>query len=180
MDGESFPDGLQLREQAIAIAEAHGWGDDPIIAPALAIRGSELVWLGRFDEAERHFERAERALAREGAHLTELVVRHAWGLLRLVQGRFEEALAAFRQAQRMKSLLSEEVTIDPRGRIAQARARMGETAAAGPRSPSSAKERDSAFVRIAAAQIHLAEDSPEQAVDVLAPVIEGASAVSGG
>ena len=79
----------------------------------------------------------------------------------------------------MRALLSEDVTIDPRGRIVQVRARMGEAAPAraaldelGP------KERDSAFGRIAIAQIHLVEDSPEQAVDVLAPVIEGASEVS--
>ena len=44
--------------------------------------------------------RAERALAR--AHLTELVVRYAWGMLRFGQGRLEDALAAFRQAERMR------------------------------------------------------------------------------
>ena len=180
MNGESFANGLRLLEQAVALAEAHGWADDPIEgAPALAFLGSELVCLGRFEEAQLNLERAERALAREGAHLTELVVRHAWGMLRFGQGRLEDALAAFRQTERMRALLSEDVTIDPRGRIVQVRARMGETAPAraaldelGP------KERDSAFGRIAVAQIHLAEDSPEQAVDVLAPVIEGASEVS--
>ena len=180
MNGEAFANGLRLLEQAVALAEAHGWADDPIEgAPALAFLGSELVWLGRFEEAELRLARAERALAREGAHLTELVVRHAWGLLRFGQGRLEDALAAFRQTERMRSLLSADVMIDPRGRIVQVRARLGETAPAraaldelGP------KERDSAFGRIAVAQIHLAEDSPEQAVDVLAPVIEGSSEVS--
>ena len=80
MNGEAFANGVRLLEQAIALAEAHGWADDPIEgAPALAFLGAELVWLGRFEEAELRLERAERALAREGAHLTELVVRHAWG-----------------------------------------------------------------------------------------------------
>ena len=180
MNGESFANGLRLLEQAVALAEAHGWADDPIEgAPALAFLGSELVCVGRFEEAQLNLERAERALAREGAHLTELVVRHAWGMLRFGQGRLEDALAAFRRTERLRALLSQDVTIDPRGRIVQVRARMGEAAPAraaldelGP------KERDSAFGRIAIAQIHLVEDSPEQAVDVLAPVIEGASEVS--
>ena len=75
----------------------------------------------------------------------------------------------------MRALLSEDVTIDPRGRIVQVRARMGETAPAraaldelGPRSATGA------LGRIAVAEIHLAEDEPGAAVEVLAPVIEGA------
>jgi LuxR family maltose regulon positive regulatory protein len=100
-------------------------------------------------------------------------------MLRFGQGRFEDALAAYRQTERMRAVVSEDVMIDPRGRIVQVRARMGETgparAALDELSP---KERDSAFGRIAVAQLHLAEDSPEQAVDVLAPVIEGSSGVS--
>ena len=51
--GEAIPNGVELAEEAITIAEARGWGDDPVIAPALAIGGLELVWLGRFEEAER-------------------------------------------------------------------------------------------------------------------------------
>jgi LuxR family transcriptional regulator, maltose regulon positive regulatory protein len=179
MNGETFANGLRLLEQAVALAEAHGWADDPIEgAPALAFLGSELVCLGRFEEAELHLVRAERALAREGAHLTELVVRYAGGMLRFGQGRLEDALAAFRQTERMRALLSEDVIIDPRGRIVQVWARMGETAPArATLDELSPQERDSAFGRTVVAQILLAEDSPEQAVDALAPVIEGSSEV---
>jgi LuxR family maltose regulon positive regulatory protein len=180
MNGETFANGLRLLEQAVALAEAHGWADDPIEgAPALAFLGSELVWLGRFEEAQLHLERAERALAREGAHLTELVVRHAWGMLRFGQGRLDDALAAFRQTERTSAFLGEDVTIDPRERIVQVRARMGEVAhARAAFDELIPKERDSALGRIAVAQIHLAEDSPEEAVDMLAPVIGGSSEFS--
>ena len=180
MNGGTFANGLRLLEQAVALAEAHGWADDPIEgAPALAFLGSELVYLGRFEEAELHLVRAERALAREGAHLTELVVRYAWGMLRFGQGRLKEALAAFRQTERMRPLLSEDVIIDPRGRIVQVSARMGETAPArATLDELSPQERDSVFGRTVIAQILLEEDSPEQAVDALAPVIEGSSEVS--
>ncbi len=67
MNGESFANGLRLVEQAVALAEAHGWADDPIEgAPALAFLGSELVYLGRFEEAQLNLERAERALRQRG------------------------------------------------------------------------------------------------------------------
>lgn len=179
MNGETFANGIRLLEEAVALAEAHGWADDPIEgAPALAFLGSELICLGRFEEAELHLERAERALASEGPHLTELVVRYAWGMLRFGQGRLEDALAAFRQTERMRPLLSEDVIIEARGRIVQVSARIGETAPArAGLDEFSPKQRDTPLGRIALAQIHLAEDSPEQAVDVLAPVIEGASEV---
>jgi LuxR family transcriptional regulator, maltose regulon positive regulatory protein len=180
MNGETFANGLRLLEQAVALAEAHGWADDPIEgAPALAFLGSELVWLGRFEEAELRLEHAERALAAEGTHVTELVVRYAWGMLRFGQGRLEDALAAFRQTERARALLSEDVMIDPRGRIAQVQARMGETASArAALDELGEKEHDSALGRIALAEIHLAEDSPEQAVRALAPVVDGSAEVS--
>jgi LuxR family maltose regulon positive regulatory protein len=180
MNGETFAKGLRLLEQAVALAEAHGWADDPIEgAPAHAFLGSELVNLGRFEEAQLHLERAERALAEEGAHLTELVVRYSWGMLRFGQGRLEDALEAFTQTERIRALLSEDVIIEPWGRILQVRGRMGETNSVGAALDElSPEERDSAFGRIAAAQIHLAEDSPERAVDVLTPVIEGSPEAS--
>jgi len=109
--------------------------------------------------------------------VTTLVVRWATGLLRLIQGRFEEALAGLTEAQRLKSLLGKEVrTIEPRGVMLQAQVRMGKSAEA---SAALAElyedQRDRALVRIAAAEIHLAQDDPEAALEVLAPVIEGTS-----
>ena len=68
--------------------------------------GLELVWLGRFGEAEERLDRAHRALRPDGEPGTELIVHHARGLVRLVQGRLAEALAAFRAAQRMQALLA--------------------------------------------------------------------------
>ena len=59
----------------------------PIIAPALAIGRFELVWLGRFEEAERWLERAQRVLAAgAGGKMTEVVTQHATGLLCFARG----------------------------------------------------------------------------------------------
>lgn len=175
--GGSILDGVRYAEQAIARAEALGWGEDAIITPALAIGGIGAMWLGQFDEAERRLERANRALRPEADPMTTLVVRWATGLLRLIQGRFEEALAGFTQAQRLKSLMGEEVrTIEPRGVLLQTQVRMGEAAVASAAlAELDEDERDRALVRIAAAEIHLAQDDPEAALDVLAPVIEGSA-----
>jgi tetratricopeptide (TPR) repeat protein len=65
-----------------------------------------LLWLGQLDEAERWLARAMRTLHPDGEPGTELIVHHARGLLRMAQGRFEEALAALRAAVRMEDLLA--------------------------------------------------------------------------
>jgi len=166
---------LELTEMAIAIAEEHGWGADPVVAAAHAVSGLELVWLGRFVEGEERLDRAHRALRPDGEPGTELIVHHARGLVRLNQGRLAEALAAFRAAQRMQALLASEhpLTNELYNRILQVRVRMGDTAAVrnslagmGP------EERSRADMRIAAGTLHLAVGDAEAAVEALGPVIE--------
>jgi LuxR family maltose regulon positive regulatory protein len=172
--GGSLLDGVQYAEQAISKAEALGWGDDLIITPALAIWAVAVMWLGRFDEAERRLEHASRSLRSDADPMTTLVVRWATGLLRLIQGRLEEAVAGFADAQRLKSQMSAVQTIEPRGVMLQAQVRMGETAAAGAiLAGLDEKERGRALIRIAAAELHLAQGEPEAALEELAPVLEG-------
>ena len=175
--GMSFSEGLQLSDEAVRIADAHGWGDDPIIVTGLATGAMALLWLGRFDEAEHRLVRAERTLHPDGEPGTELIVHHAAGLLHLAQGRLEEALAAFRAGARMQSLLAEKhaLAVAGRARLIQTQARMGRLAAARAALADISEEekRETSDMRLAAAVIHLAEREPELAVDVLAPVIEG-------
>ena len=175
--GGSALEGFRYAERAIETAEALGWGDDPIITPALAIGGVVHMWLGRFDDAERRLEQADCALRPETEPMTALVVRWATGLLRLIQGRLEEALAGLAEAQRLKSSMQKEVqTIEPRGVMLQAQVRMGETeAATAALEGLDGDERDRALIRIAAAEIHLAQDDPEAALDELAPVLDGSA-----
>ena len=170
--------GLQLSEEAVAIAEAHGWGDDPVAAAAFATSGTLLVWLGRFEETQRWLDRAQRALRPEGEPATELLLHHTWGLLRLGQGRLGQAMAAFRAAERMQALLAGEhpLTIHLRIRLLQTQVRLGQAAAArAALAGIGEEERDRAGMRITAAAIYLAEGCPEQVIDVLAPVVEGSA-----
>jgi LuxR family maltose regulon positive regulatory protein len=173
--GKTIPNGVELAEEAIAIAGAHGWRDDPVIAPALAIGGLELVWLGRFEEAERWLERAQQVLAPELEGMTEVMTQHAIGLVRFARAQLGEAVAALGAAEQLKARLSGDVTtIDPRSVLLQVHARMGDTAAAhAVLAELSDEERDRAAMRVGEAAVHLAEDSPEQALKVLAPVLEG-------
>ena len=94
---------LELAEQAVAIADEHGWGRDIVISPALTVAGATLVWVGRFEEAEHHLERAGRSLPTGGFPFLELVIEHARGLLALARGTPEEALRAFHAAERIQA-----------------------------------------------------------------------------
>jgi LuxR family maltose regulon positive regulatory protein len=174
--GQPFTVGLRLSEEAVRIADTHGWPEDPVILTALATGAMALLWLGRFEEAERWLERAQRTLHPDGEPASELIVHDARGLLHLARGRLDEALAAFRAAERMQALLASKhpFALAGRARILQTQARMGQlTAARAALAEISEDDRDLTNFRVAAAVIDLARGEPEHAVDVLAPVIEG-------
>ena len=112
--------------------------------------------------------------------MTTLVVRWASGLLRLAQGRLQDAFAALAEAQGLSSLMGKEVrTIEPLGVLLQTQVRMGGVAEASASLEAlDEDERDRALVRIAAAEIHMAQDDPDAALAVLAPVIDGSRRAS--
>jgi LuxR family maltose regulon positive regulatory protein len=58
----SFTYSRERCEEAIALAEEHGWGTASILAPALETRACSMVWTGDFDGADRQLRRAEQAL----------------------------------------------------------------------------------------------------------------------
>ena len=170
----------ELTDRAISIAEAHGWGADPVVAAAHAVSGVELIWLGRFSESEERLSHAQSALRPDGEPGTELIVHHAHGLLRFREGRLAEALAAFGVARRMQALLTGEhpLTNELRNRILQVRVRMGETGAARSELAGMGTEAHArGDMRIAAATLHLAEGEPQAAIEALGPVIRRSAPV---
>jgi LuxR family transcriptional regulator, maltose regulon positive regulatory protein len=176
--GSSLAVGLERSEEAVRIAEEHGWMDDPVVGTGLATGAMALLWLGRFDEVERWLARARRAMRPDGEPGTELLVHQIQGVLRLVQGQAEEALACFREAERMQTLLAAQhaFAVATKARLLQAQAGIGDvTAARAALAHASAEERNASKMRIAEAVICLAEEDAEQAVEVLAPVIEGSA-----
>jgi LuxR family maltose regulon positive regulatory protein len=168
----------ELAEQAASIAETHGWDTHHKVATTFAVGGSAFAWLGRFAEAERWLQRAQCALAPGGAPGMELLLNHGRALLLLGQGRFEDALAAMRAAERIQgALLSEHpFTLDLRSRALRTQIQIGETdgvrAALAGLEPQS---RERAEMRITAAAMELCDGRPERAIDELAPVIAGSA-----
>ena len=168
--------GRPLVEQAASLADGYGWQTQDGAAAAFAVGANTLAWLGRFADAEQWLERADRALARGGAPGVEVLVRHTSALLRLGQGRIDDALTAIGDAERLQGRLlsAHPFTRDSRSRALRAQVQLGKTtevrATLADMSPDA---RCSAEIRIAAAAMELAEGCAEQAIEELEPVIEG-------
>jgi LuxR family maltose regulon positive regulatory protein len=163
---------LETCERAIAIADAHGWCSNPVVAAPFVIGGEALLRLGRFPEAEQWLARSGQALQSDQPEI-EVVRRVALGLLRLGQERLEDALASFRSALGLQGRLVGEHpwAIELAGRKLQAA--IGEAAAAREGLESmSAEERDWATIRIGACAVELADEAPDEALRMLAPVLE--------
>ena len=176
--GEPLPLALQLSERALAIAEEHGWTSQSMTAGAFAMAGMALLWMGRFAEAEPHLTRAEETLRLAADPGTEVMLHHARGMLGLGDGRFGEALASFARVEGLQRLLASEhvLAAEARGRALQVRVRMGDTEAARlALAALSPDQRNRAVMRIALAALALEEDHLDQAVETLAPVVDGSA-----
>jgi LuxR family transcriptional regulator, maltose regulon positive regulatory protein len=174
LSGRPVAGQLETCERAVAIADAHGWSCNPIVAAAFTGGGEALLRLGRFAEAEQWLARSGQTFESDQPE-TEVVRRAALGLLRFGQERLEEALASFRTALRLqRRLVGEHAwTIELVGRKLQAQAAIGESAAAREGlGRMSAEERDWATIRIAAAAVELADEAPDEALRMLAPVLD--------
>ena len=91
-DPHSFATTQRRCREAIALAERHGWGAEPVIAPALIMLAANLVWTGEFDEGERWLQRTGQALQTDTGPGITLLLRQPAGMLHAGRGRhFQEA-----------------------------------------------------------------------------------------
>jgi LuxR family transcriptional regulator, maltose regulon positive regulatory protein len=183
-DGQrrSFELARKRSAEAIAIAEAHGWASEPIVAVPLAMMALSDLWQGRFEEAERWLARAERALRSELDPAIGLFVHLIRGRLLAAQGRLEGAIGALRAAESLQPELGMQhgLTVAARLSLVQTLVRLGETAAAREtlaEMSESDREWGGVFARTAAASVHLADGDAQAAVDALAPVLDGSALV---
>ena len=91
--------------EAIALAEQHGWGAEPVIAPALVSLAGALIWVGEFDEGDRWLRRAARAVETDSGPLIRLLLHLGTGMLLSGRRRQREALAEFRAAEDLQARL---------------------------------------------------------------------------
>ena len=101
----SFGTARRRCREAIALAERHGWGAEPVIAPALVTLADKMIWMGEFDEGERWLRRAERALQADDGPGIRLRLHLVTGMLHTGWCRHQEALEEFRAAERLESQL---------------------------------------------------------------------------
>jgi LuxR family transcriptional regulator, maltose regulon positive regulatory protein len=168
--------------EAIALADRHGWGAEPVIAPALISLSGALVFTGEFDEAERWLQRTEQALQTDTGPDIRLLLHMAGGMLHACRGRHQHALEEFSAADQLRSQLegppatASQVT----GWLLAAQARLGRPGEARALLAALDDERaGSGEIRNACAVICLAEDEPAGALGAVQNVLDGTVSVIG-
>ena len=168
--------------EAIALAEQHGWGAEPILAPALITLAANLVWTGEFGAGERWLQRTEQALDADTGPGVRLLVHIVTGMLQAGRGRHHEALQEFSAAESLRSQLagSHALTSQVTGWLLATQARLGMTGEARARLAALDDERaNSGEVGNARAVICLAKGNPAAALDAIQDVAGGTAPVIG-
>ena len=168
--------------EAIALAERHGWGTEPVIAPALLTLAGAMVWTGEFDEAERWLQRAAQALQADTGPDIRLLLHQTTGILQACRGRLLEALGEFTAAERLQSRLegSHALAGQVTGWLLATQARLGMSGEARAALAALDDERAGAGeIGNARAVICLAEGDPAGALGALRDVLDGTAPVIG-
>ena len=173
---EPFATTRQRCREAIALAEQHGWGAEPVIAPALVNLAGTLIWVGEFDEADRWLRRAARALETDSGPLIRVLLHIGTGQLLSGCRRHREALAEFRAAEHLQAQLEGSHALMPQLTSwgLAARARLGQLSEA--RAALAALDAElagSGEIANARAVICLAEGNPAAALAALQDVLNG-------
>ena len=168
--------------EAIALAERHGWGTEPVVAPALVMLAGTMIWTGEFDQGERWLQRTAQALQTDTGPDIRLLVHIASGMLQAGRSRHHEALQEFSAAEYLGSQLADSQALASRvtswmlttqarlGRPGEARAALAEL---------DDERASSSEIRNARAVICLAEGDPAGALDALRGVLDGTAPVIG-
>ncbi|HYB28806.1 MAG TPA: LuxR C-terminal-related transcriptional regulator [Solirubrobacteraceae bacterium] len=167
--------------QAVALAERHGLGDRPILAPALGAVAFWAIWMGELDEGERALRRAWEVAEPQIDPAAAVMLHMVTGQLHAARGQHQAALEAFAAGARAQSLLTgvHALATPVVAWLAATQARLG--------MPDEARETlngsvepdqtGTGFIYNARAVICLAEGDPTGALDVLrdVPAVEPAT-----
>jgi LuxR family maltose regulon positive regulatory protein len=168
--------------EAIALAERHGWGTEPVIAPALLTLAASMIYTGDFDEGERWLQRTAPALEEDAGPAIRLLAHIARGMLQAGRGRLDEAAGEFGAAERLRSRMtgSHALANQVTGWLLATQARLGMTGEARAALAALDDEQASAGeIGNARAMICLAEGDPAAALGALGDVLDGTAPVIG-
>jgi LuxR family maltose regulon positive regulatory protein len=177
----SFALVTEFSTQAIELAGRHGWTDDPLTGDAYLMLGAALVWRGRLAEAEPWIQRAERASRAEAEPAAALGLRYVRAHFELASGRAQDALAAFRAAERQAARLvgPHPLATQVRSALLQTLVRTGAAESAEQTlAELDDKERETGEMRAALATLRLAQGDPRAAALALEPVLDGSAPVT--
>ncbi len=178
----SFATTRRRCREAIALADRHGWGAEPVIAPALVTLAANLVWTGEFDSGERWLRRTERALQTDTGPDIRQLLHLATGRLHAGRGHHHEALEEFSAAEHLQSQLDGSHALAGQVPVlcATTQARLGLPGEARAALAALDDERaNSGEIRNARAAICLTEGDPAGALGALADVLDGTAPVIG-
>ena len=178
----SFATTRRRCQEAIALADRHGWGAEPIVAPALVTLASTMIWTGEFDEGERVLQRTALALQTDTGPGIRLLVHVVSGMLQASRGLHGEALEEFSTAEQLGSQLagSHALASQVTGWMLATQARAGLPAEARAALASLDDERASfGEISNARAAICLAEGDPAAALGAVQDVLDGTAPVIG-
>jgi LuxR family transcriptional regulator, maltose regulon positive regulatory protein len=168
--------------EAIALAERHGWGAEPVIAPALIMLAGTMIWTGEFDQGERWLQRTRQALQTDTGPDITLLLHQTAGILHAGRRRHHEALEEFRAAEHLGSQLVDSRALATRTTrwLPATQARLGMTGEARSWLATLDDERTSSGeMHNALAVICLAEGDPAAALVAVADVLDGTAPVLG-
>jgi LuxR family maltose regulon positive regulatory protein len=169
----------QRCREAIEFAERHGWGAEPIVAPALVTLASTLVWTGELDEAERWLLRTARAVETDTGPDVRLLVHIVSGMLHCCRGRHGDALRELTSATRLQAHLPDPHAVANQVTdwtvATQVRAGLLDEAHA----TLAGLDDERAEIRNAQAAILLAEHDPGAALAALRDVLDGTAPAIG-
>jgi LuxR family transcriptional regulator, maltose regulon positive regulatory protein len=178
----SFATTQRRCREAIALAERHGWGAEPVIAPALIMLAGTMIWTGEFDEGERWLTRTRQALQTDTGPDITLLLHQTAAILHAGRGRHHEALEEFGAAEYLGSQLQDSQALATRTTrwLLATQARLGMTGEARASLAALDDERaSSGEIHNALAVICLAEGNPAAALAAVADVLDGTAPVQG-
>ena len=179
---EPFATTRRRCREAIALAEQHGWGAEPVISPALVNLAGTLIWTGEFDEGDYWLSRAARAVETDTGPVIRLLLHIGTGALLAGRRRLREALAEFIAVEYLQTQLegSHALTNQLTGWRLATQARLGQLSEA--RASLAALDPDLAGwgeIDNARAAICLAEGDPTAALTPVHRVLSGVAPVIG-
>jgi len=91
---------------ALELADRYGFGDRPVLAPALGALASMAVWTGEFEEGERWLRRGGDVIREDIDPAAAVLLHTVTGMLHAGRGEHQSSLEALTAAVQAQSLLT--------------------------------------------------------------------------